>query len=126
VALTSLSFLGLATFPVPGWHSEDDARTGSDMDIMPFPSRPVTNAVIWALGSASLLLMVSALWQHVAAAAVVALLSTTVQGKGVVVGEVGTAAIALVWVSFALAVVAFQGIVVMALSIRSLDRLEEE
>jgi hypothetical protein len=116
VALTSLSFLGLATFPVPGWHSEDDARTGSDMDIMPFPSRPVTNAVIWALGSASLLLMVSALWQHVAAAAVVALLSTTVQGKGVVVGEVGTAAI----------VVAFQGIVVMALSIRSLDRLEEE
>jgi hypothetical protein len=118
-----LGFLGLASFP--GWHEERDARTGSDIDIKPFPSRPVTNAVIWALGTASLLLMISALWQHVAAASVVAIISTTVQGNNVV-GEIGTASIALVWLSFALTVVAFEGIVVMALSIRLLDGLTDE
>ena len=118
-----MSFLGLGSFP--GWHEERDPRTGSDIDIKPFPSRPVTYAIAWALGTASLLLMISALWQHVAAASVVAIISSTVQAH-TVVGDIGTASIALVWLSFALAVVAFEGIVIMALSIRLLDRLTDE
>jgi hypothetical protein len=123
MTLTGLGFLGLATFP--GWHEERDPRTGSDIDIKPFPSRPVSQAVAWALVTASLLLMVSALWQHVAAASVVAIISTTVQGKGVV-GNIGAASVALVWLSFALVLVAFQSLIVMILSIHLLDRLIEE
>ena len=123
MVLTGLGFLGMATFP--GWHEERDARTGSDIEIKPFPSRPMSEAIGWALVAASLLLMVSALWQHVAAASVVAIVSTTAQGKGVV-GDIGAASIALVWLSFALAMVAFQGMIVMILSIHLLDRLTDE
>jgi small-conductance mechanosensitive channel len=122
MALTGLGFLGMATFP--GWHSERDARTGSEIDIKPFPSRPVSEAVAWALVAASLLLMVSALWQHVAAASVVAIVSTTAQGKDVV-GDIGAASITLVWLSFALVMIAVQGTIVMILSIRLLDWLTD-
>lgn len=118
MALTGLGFLLLATFP--GWHEDIDARTGNAIDIKPFPSRPVSQLVALALGAASLLLLVSALWQHVAAASVVAIISDTVQ-RGVV-GHIGAASVALVWLSFALTVVAFQGIVVQILSIHLLDR----
>jgi hypothetical protein len=123
MALTGLSFPGIATFP--GWTEEIDTRTGEDLDVKGFPSRPTSQAVEWALGMASQLLMVSALWQHVAAASVVAIISTTVQGKGVV-GDIGAASIALVWLSFALTVVAFQGIAVMMLAIKLIDLLTEE
>jgi hypothetical protein len=123
MALTALSFLGLASFP--GWHEERDARTGADIEIKPFPSRPVTHAVVWALGMASLLLMVSTMWQHVAAASVAAILSTAVHGSNVV-GDIEAASIALVWLSFALAAVAFQGIIAMALTVRLLDRLSDD
>jgi hypothetical protein len=123
MALTGLGFLGIATFP--GWHEDRDARTGSDIDIKPFPSRPVLQAVAWALVAASLLLLVSALWQHVAAASVVAIVSTTAQGKEVV-GNVGATSIALVWLSFALVLVAFQSLIVMAMYIHLLDRLTDE
>jgi hypothetical protein len=74
---------------------------------------------------ASLLLMVSTLWQHVAAASVVAILSTAVHGSNVV-GDIEAASIALVWLSFALAAVAFQGIIAMALTVRLLDRLSDD
>jgi hypothetical protein len=123
MALIALSFLGLASFP--GWHEERDARTGADIGIKQFTSRPVTHAVVWALGMASLLLMVSTLWQHVAAASVVAILSTAVHGSNVV-GDIEAASIALVWLSFALAAVAFQGIIAMAFTVRLLDRLSDD
>jgi hypothetical protein len=121
MALTGLAFSGIATFP--GWHKDYDARTGSDIDIKPFPSRPVSQAVALALGMASLLLMISALWQHVAAASVVAIIATTGQGQRVV-GDIGAASISLVWLSFALAILVFQGIIVMLLSINLLGRLD--
>jgi hypothetical protein len=119
VALTFLGFLGLATFP--GWHEEVDPRTGSAIDIKPFPSRPVAQGVLLA----SLLLMISALWQHVAAASVVAIVSKTAHGTNVV-GDVGIASIGLVWLSFALTVIAVQGLFMEILSIHALDRLVDE
>jgi hypothetical protein len=113
----------MATFP--GWHEEHDAITGSDIDIKPFPSRPVFKGVLLALSVASLLLLISALWQHVAAASVVAIISNTAQGHNVV-GNVGAASIGLVWLSFALAMIAFQGALYEMLSIHLLDRLTDE
>jgi hypothetical protein len=120
LALAVLGFLGLATFP--GWHEEIDARTGDRIDIKAFPSSKVSLFVAIALGAASLLLMVSALWQHVAAASVVALMSSTAQGKDVV-AHAGLASMALGWMSFALATLAFQGIVISTFYVGFLDRL---
>jgi hypothetical protein len=40
IILALLSTVLLATFP--GWHEERDERTGSDVDVKPFPSRPVS------------------------------------------------------------------------------------
>jgi hypothetical protein len=132
-----MGFLGLASFP--GWRQEPDSVdgsvvsltnsdtsiTGSDFDGKPFPSQLVSRLVCFALGAASLLLLVSALWQHIAAASVVSLVSATVQA-GSVVGNIGTASVALVWLSFALAVVAFQGVVIMVISIYFLDKMIDE
>jgi len=132
-----MGFLGLASFP--GWRQEPDSVdgsvvsltnsdtsvTGSNFDVKPFPSQLVSRLVCFSLGAASLLLLVSALWQHVATASVVSLVSTTVQG-GSVVGNIGTASVALVWLSFALTVVAFQGVVIMVISIYFLDKMIDE
>lgn len=122
MALTGLGFAGLATFP--GWHEERDERTGSDIDIKPFPSRSVSYAVAFALLMASLLLLVSSLWQHVAAATLVTTVSSMSQGK--LVGHVGAAAAALIWLSVGVIVTTFIGLLVMILSIHLLDALTDE
>jgi uncharacterized membrane protein len=122
MALTGLAFLGLATFP--GWHEERDARTGSDIDVEPFPSRPVSQAVAFVLLMASLLVLVSCLWQHVAAASVVSTVSSMTQRT--IVGHVGAVAAVLVWLSLAVIVVALLGILVMIISIHLLDLLTED
>lgn len=122
MALTGLAFAGLATFP--GWHEERDARTGSDIDIKPFPSRPVSQAVTATLFMASIFLLVSALWQHVAAVSAATNISTMSQRRLVV--HVGAAAVALVWLPLAMVVVGLQGMLVMILSVHLLDRLTDE
>lgn len=122
MALTGLAFAGLATFP--GWHEERDARTGSDIDIKPFPSRPVSQAVMALLFIASIFLLVSALWQHVAAVSAATNISTLSQRRLIV--KVGAAAVALVWLSLAMVLVVAQGMLVMILSIHLLDRLTDE
>ena len=123
MALTTLGFLGMASFP--GWHTDRDARTGEEIDVKPFPSRRVLKGIVLALGAASLLLMISALWQHVAAASAVAIITSTVRGNNVV-GDVGAASTGLVWLSFALTVIAFQGALIFIISLQALDRLTDE
>lgn len=122
MGLTGLAFVGLATFP--GWHEEPDARTGSVVDIKPFPSRPVSQVVLAMLSSATLFLLAAALWQHVAAAAVGTMTSSSFEGK--LISHVGSAAVALVWLSLAVIVVVALGMLVMILSIHLLDRLTDE
>lgn len=122
IALCILAFLLLATFP--GWHEEKDARTGSDIDIKPFPSRPVTLVCLFALGMAALFLLTSAIWQHVAAASAATAISSATQGC--LSGHVGPAATALVWIAFILVFVSFVAIAVMVYSIKLLDRLTND
>lgn len=122
MALAGLGFAGLSTFLE--WREQRDARTGSDIDIKPFPSRPVSHAVAFALLMASLLLLVSSLWQHVAAATLVTTVSSMSQGK--LVGHVGAAAATLIWLFVAFIVTTFIGLLVMILSIHLLDSLEDE
>jgi hypothetical protein len=122
MAFTSLSFAGFATFP--RWRQERDARTGSDIDTKPFPSKSVSNAITFFLALASLLLLVSALWQHVATASIVSTVSSMSQRK--LVGHVGAVAAVLVWLSLTFVIIAFIATAIMIFSIHLLDRLTDE
>jgi uncharacterized membrane protein len=122
MALAGLAFVGLATFP--GWVEEHDETTGSDIDVKPFPSRAVSQAIAFVLLMASLLILVSCLWQHVAAASVVTTVSSMSQQR--IAGHVGAVAAVLVWLSLTLVVFTFLGILVMIISIYTLDLLTDE
>jgi hypothetical protein len=120
IVLAFLTFLLLATFP--GWHTEGVG--GSEHEVKPFPSRPVSQVALATIFVASVFILVSVLWQHTAAVAA----STVAQdlGNGSVKSGVGTSAMILGWFGFALFVVVTLGLLVMILSIQLLDRLTDE
>ena len=90
----------------------------------PFPSRLALLTVGGMLLTASLLAMISSLWQHIAAIA----FATTAQdmGYGSIKSEVGAVAMGLGWASWALYIVALSFILVMIISISILERLLDE
>jgi len=112
----------LSTFP--GWHEETDGRTGSEIVIKPFPSRPVSKVIAWSLAVAWLFALVSALWQHVAASSAAFVLATTTQDH--LVARPGIAAMALGWVYVVLLVAPFIMMVIIILSISLLDKLTDD
>ncbi|KAK4557013.1 hypothetical protein LTR86_005994 [Recurvomyces mirabilis] len=122
IAFAVLCFVGLATFP--GWHDEVDERTGSEIEVKPFPSRNVAKICLFASGLATLLALTAALWQHIAAAAAASMVEEAT-GNGVS-GHVGAAAAALAWLGFGLSGLATIGIAVMIYSISVLDRMTDE
>jgi hypothetical protein len=121
IILAFLCFLLLATFP--GWHEEVD-ETGSDREVKPFPSRPVSQVALALIFVASVFVLVSVLWQHTAAVAA----STIAQdlGNGSVKSGVGTTAMILGWFGFALMIIVTIGLLVMILSISLLDKLTDD
>jgi len=122
MAFTDLAFAGLATYP--GWHSEYDAETGSEIEIRPPVSRTISHAVTFVLLMASLLVLVSCLWQHVAAASVVSTVSSITQERAL--AHVGPAAAVLAWFSLTLIVAAFLGTSVLVLSIAMLREYRDD
>jgi hypothetical protein len=119
VVLAFIVFLLLATFP--GWHEEHDARTGSDIDIKPFPSRPVSQVSLALIFVASIFVLVSVLWQHTASVSAAQIAQDF--GNGSVKSGVGTSAMVLGWFGFALLIIVTIGLLVMILSIHLLDQL---
>ena len=119
IILAFLTFVLLATFP--GWHEEQDASTGSEVDVKPFPSRPVSQVALALIFIASIFVLVSVLWQHTASVAA----STVAQdlGNGSVRSGVGTSAMVLGWFGFVLLIIVTIGLLVMILSIVMLDKL---
>lgn len=122
LVLAFITFLLLATFP--GWHEERDARTGSDVDVKPFPSRPVTQIALALIFISSVFVLITVLWQHVAA--VSASQITQDFANGSVASGVGVTALVLGWFGFALLAIVTVGLVVMVLSIHLLDRLTDD
>ncbi|KAJ5161098.1 hypothetical protein N7492_006490 [Penicillium capsulatum] len=114
-------FILLATFP--GWH-EEPGDDGSDVEVKPFPSRPVSQAALALIFVSSVFVLVSVLWQHTASVAA----STIAQdmGNGVVKSGVGTSAMVLGWFGFVLLVIVTIGLLVMILSISLLRKLTDE
>ncbi|KAJ5115870.1 hypothetical protein N7456_000218 [Penicillium angulare] len=121
VVLAFLCFILLATFP--GWHEErDDA--GSELEVKPFPSRPVSQAALALIFVSSVFVLVSVLWQHTASVAA----STIAQdmGNGSVKSGVGSSAMVLGWFGFVLLVVVTIGLLVMILSIKLIRQLTDD
>ncbi|KAB8260219.1 Ca2+ regulator and membrane fusion protein Fig1-domain-containing protein [Aspergillus pseudonomiae] len=121
VILAFFCFILLATFP--GWHEEIDS-TGSEREVKPFPSRPVSQAALALIFVASVFVLVSVLWQHTASVAA----STIAQdmGNGSVKSGVGSSAMVLGWFGFGLMVVTTIGLLVMILSIKLIRQLTDE
>lgn len=122
IILAFVTFILLATFP--GWHAEQDKYTGSDVDVKPFPSRPVSQVALALIFISSIFVLVSVLWQHTASVAA----STIAQdlGNGSVKSGVGTSAMVLGWFGFVLLIIVTIGLLVMILSIIVLDRLTDD
>ncbi|KAL1968210.1 hypothetical protein VTN77DRAFT_2045 [Rasamsonia byssochlamydoides] len=121
IILAFFCFVLLATFP--GWHEEIDA-SGSEREVKPFPSRPVSQVALALIFVASVFVLVSVLWQHTASVAA----STIAQdmGNGSVKSGVGSSAMILGWFGFGLLVVVTIGLLVMILSISLLNQLTDE
>ncbi|KAK8091515.1 hypothetical protein PG997_001876 [Apiospora hydei] len=113
-------FLLLATFP--GWHEEEDSE-GSEREIKPFPSRPVSQIALAIIFIASIFVLVSVLWQHTASVAASVIAQDF--GNGSVLSGVGTSAMVLGWFSFTLLIIVTIGLLVMILSIRVLTQLAD-
>lgn len=109
----------LATFP--GWHVEEDEYTGSEIDIKPFPSRPVSQVALGLIFVASVFVLISVLWQHTASVA--AAMVSQDFGNGSVRSGVGTSAMVMGWFGFVLFIIVTIGLLVMLLSMSAIARL---
>lgn len=116
------AFIMLSTFP--GWHEERDELTGSDVDVKPFPSRPVSQAALACCFVAAVLLLVSSLWQHVGAVGAAAMADAAYFGN--VKTAIGSTSMLLSWISFSVATVSTIALLVMIISIVVLDRLTDD
>ncbi|KAF4986644.1 factor-induced 1 [Fusarium heterosporum] len=108
----------LATFP--GWHEETDSE-GSDREVKPFPSRPVSQIALALIFISAIFVLVSVLWQHTASVAASVIAQDF--GNGAVRSGVGTSAMVLGWFSFALLIVVTIGLLIMILSISVLSSM---
>jgi hypothetical protein len=122
VVLVFFRVILLATFS--GWHEERDVRTGSDVDVKSFPSRPVSQVALACTFVGSVLLLVASLWQHVGAVGAAAMAARANMGN--VKTSIGAGAIAIGWISFTLTMIVTIGLLVMILSIVVLDRLTDD
>ena len=116
IVFAFICLLLLATFP--GWHEEEDVN-GSEREVKPFPSRPVSQIALAIIFIASIFVLVSVLWQHTASVA--ASIIAQDLGNGSVRSGVGTTAMVLGWFGFALLIIVTIGLLVMILSIRVLS-----
>jgi len=116
IPLALITLLLLATFP--GWHEDEDSE-GSEREVQPFPSRPVSYACLACTAITSIFMFVSVFWQHIGSSASTTMIEAL--SYGAVKGHVGTAAMALGWVGVLLLFIVTIGLLIMILSIRVLQ-----
>jgi hypothetical protein len=123
MAILVLVCLGLASFP--GWHNEemeDGVSEKKVIQVRPVAPRRLVFACAIASGFSTTLLLISGLWQIVAAAAARSTISYTTYG--VTKSHVGTVAMVLVWLAFLILLLVTVGLLVSILALRVLDNLE--
>jgi hypothetical protein len=121
IVLAALSTALVATFP--GWHEERDEHTGSDVDVKPFPSRPISQVALAASFVAAMQMLIASLWQHVGSVGAAAMAESANYGN--VRTDIGVGAMAMAWVGFTVQVVVTIGLLVMIVSIAVLDRMTD-
>lgn len=119
IVVESMAIMVLETFP--RWHPEEDADTGAEVDVKPFPSRSSSQLALSLSLVAIIFTLITALWQHFSASSA----STTIEFTvlNLVDASVGSVAAALVWTSFLLVFVVVAGLISMIISIVILNRL---
>ena len=122
IILSFLSAVLCTTFP--GWNSERNRDTGSEIDVKPFPSRPVSQIALVFSFVAAMLCLIAALWQHVGAVGAAAMAETANYGN--VKAVIGAGAMAMGWAGFSVLMLAAIGLFVMILSIVVMDQLMDE
>lgn len=121
IVLAFFSTLLLATFP--GWHEERDERTGSDVDVRPFPSRRISQVALTAAFVAAVLQLTASLWQHVGAVGAAAM--AEIANVGNVGTSIGTNAMVMTWIAVVFQFIVVIGLLIMIISIIVLDRLTD-
>lgn len=119
MAISILVLCGLVS--VPGWHEEEDDDLESNVGVKSFTSRQLLQAVLVASAFSAILLLISALWQNVSAAAAGVTISYTTYGT--TKAHVGPASMVLLWLAFLVLTLVSVGLLVMVLSINALDNL---
>ncbi|KAF2756301.1 hypothetical protein EJ05DRAFT_96853 [Pseudovirgaria hyperparasitica] len=122
IVLTSFAVVLLSRFP--GWREEQDASTGDTIDVKQFPSRSLSHIALGFVFVASMVALISGLWQHIGAVAAAAMAERT--GYGNVKASIGTVAIVLAWLGFTMLALTFIGLLVMVLSIHILDEMTSD
>ncbi|KAF1813000.1 hypothetical protein P152DRAFT_503658 [Eremomyces bilateralis CBS 781.70] len=122
MGISLLVIVALSTFP--GWHEETDEETGSVTEVKPFPSRAVSQCALAATFLASFFTLISAMWQHVSAAAAIATLEVSL--LGVITAHVGAVATAFVWLQLLLLVLVTLGLLVIIVSLAILNELTSD
>ena len=122
IVLAFFCIVLLATFP--GWHAERDPVTGSDVDVKPFPSRPVSQVALACTFVASVLLLIASLWQHIGAVGAAAMAVSANYGN--VKTVIGAGAMSVSWIGFTLTTIVTSGLLVIFVSIINLDRLTDD
>jgi hypothetical protein len=121
IGLAFLSAILLST--MPGWHTESDSTTGSDIEVRPFPSGTVLTVGIATSLAAGFFAFASALWQHTGA--VSARYMVQAMGYGSFEAATGTAGLVLAWVGFGLLVVPAGGLVLWKIEMDEVKSLVE-
>lgn len=104
IIFSCASFLLLTTFP--GWILDEDSM-GSEREVKLFTSRPVCLVALACTAIAAIFSFISALWQHLSAAATISIVKAF--GYGYVNGHVGTIAMVFGWGGIALMAVTMLG-----------------
>ncbi|KAL1958498.1 hypothetical protein VTO42DRAFT_4362 [Malbranchea cinnamomea] len=117
--LAFLCFILLITFP--RWHEVE--ADGDDVEVLPIPSRPVSQVALALIFVASVFILVSVLWQHTASVAASSIAQDL--GNGSVKSGIGTSAMILGWFGFAFLVVVMIGLLFMVLSIPLVARITD-
>jgi hypothetical protein len=116
-----IAFVLLSTFP--GWHEERD-ESGSDVEVKPFPSRPVSHGVLVVLVIGFCLGITSILWQHINSSSTASM--AEILNYGAVSGHVGAGSMALGWISVFIIGMVGLAMQVLIMSISILRRLTDD
>lgn len=108
----------------PGWRTEIDSRTHEEIDVKPFPSRRVTRVILASSMFSTIFFLFSALWQQTAAVTAASLIESFLS-PGVTIRTGGVAAF-LVWAALSFQTLVFIAVLVLVVSIASLERIVDD